>query len=118
MVRVLFPIATLVLVCGVLIADGNKNEKPKSDNAIHATFVNADIAKQTVTFKAPDKTGKNSEVTLALAKDAKILTANAKSESFAEFVKNMQSAKEKAFLVVEDSGGKMIIELRDQSKKQ
>jgi hypothetical protein len=109
--------AVLVIFAGVLIADDQKTEKASANNALHAVFVKADVAKNTVTFKTTDKAGKTVETMLALAKDAKVLGADNKPETFAVFAKNLQKHKDKSILVVEDKEGKHILEIKDLPNK-
>jgi hypothetical protein len=106
MLRVAFcSVAVLAISTGILVADDNKG--------VHAMFVKADMAKNTVTFKTVDKAGKNVEKTLALARDAKILGEDNKPETFAVFAKNLQTEKDKSILVVQDQAGRYIVEIKD-----
>jgi hypothetical protein len=102
-----------MIFAGVLVADDKKSEKAPGNNAVHAVFVKADTAKNTVTFKTTEKAGKTVEMTLALAKDARVLGQDNKPETFAAFASNMQKHKDKAILVIEDKGGKQILEIKD-----
>jgi hypothetical protein len=114
MLRTVFcALAVLAICAGVVVADDSKRDRAKNEKGLHAMFVKADMTKNTITFKIMDKTGKNVERTLALAKDARILGEDNKPETFAVFAKNLRDEKDKSILVVEDRGGKYIIELRD-----
>jgi hypothetical protein len=114
MLRMAFcSVAVLAICTGILVADDKKGDKTKGESGLHAIFVKADMAKNTVTFKTVDKAGKNMEKTLALAKDAKILGEDNKPETFAVFAKNLQNEKDKSILVVQDHGGKYIVEIKD-----
>lgn len=108
----LYSVAVLGIFAASLVADDKKGDQTKA-NRVRATFVKADIAKNMLTFKTSDKAGKTTEMTLPLAKDAKILATNDKPESFADFAKNLQAEKDKTILVVEDKEGKWIVQLKD-----
>src|SRR5262249_29156078 len=97
----------------VLVADDGKHAKGKGDSRVHAMFVKADLAKNSITFKTTDKLGKTVETTLALAKDAKVLGEDNKPESLALFAKNMQKEKDKPILFREDKGCQHVVEIRD-----
>jgi hypothetical protein len=103
-------VAVAAMCVGMLIADNPKHAKA---NELHAMFVKADMAKNTITFTTTDKAGKCVERTLALAKDAKILGEDNKPEIFAVFAKNMQKEKDKSILVIEDQAGKQVVQIRD-----
>jgi hypothetical protein len=103
-------VAVLMIFASVLVAD---DKKAPGNNTVHAVFVKADTARNTVTFKTTEKAGKTVEMTLALAKDAKVLGQDNKPETFASFANNMQKQKGKSILVVEDKAGKQILEIRD-----
>jgi hypothetical protein len=113
MLRTVFcTIAVLAFGSGALMADDKKG-----DNGLHAMFVKADVAKNTITFTTNDKTGKNVEMTLPLAKDAKLIGEDNKPETLAVFAQNLQKEKDKSILVVKDKGGKQIAQLKDLPRK-
>ena len=118
MLRTLFSsLALLAIFAGAVAAKDKKTDKAKGDNAIHAMFVKADVAKNTLTFKTTDKAGKTMETTLPLAKDARILGKDNKPETLAALAKSIQSEKDKWILVTEDKDGKQIIEVKDHPSK-
>jgi hypothetical protein len=108
-----YVVAGLALCASVLTADDGKRAKAKSDSGLHARFVKADVARNTITFKTTDKSGKNVEMTMSLAKDAKVLGEDNKPETLALFAKNMQNEKDKSILIVEDRAGQHVLEIRD-----
>ena len=113
MLRTVFcSVAVLAIGTGVLVADDKKRDNAKGENGLHAMFVRADTAKNTVTFTTMGKTGKSVEMTLALAKDAKILGEDNRPETFAVFAKNLKNEKDKSILVVQDQAGKHILKIR------
>jgi len=109
---VLAALATGALCVGTLVAD-NPHHQAKNDSGLHATFVKADMVKNTITFQTKDKSGQSREMTLPVAKDAKIMGENNKPETFATFTKNLQSEKDKSILVIENHSGSQVMELRD-----
>jgi hypothetical protein len=109
----LYAVAAGTMFVGLVIADSTKHAKARNDSGLHAMFVKADAAKNTVTFTTTDKVGKRAEMTLPLAKDAKILGEDNKPETLATFAKNMEKEKDKSILVIEDQAGKQIVEVRD-----
>jgi hypothetical protein len=116
MLRTIFcSIATLATCAGTLVADDTKGQNAKGESGLQAMFVKADTVKNTITFQANDKTGKNPEMTMPLAKDAKILGKDNKPETLTIFVQDMQKQKNKSILVVKDKGGKQIVEIKELS---
>jgi flagellar basal body rod protein FlgB len=87
-------------------------EPPPEPNQHHATLVSVDPDKNTVTFRAVGKDGKEAEMTLPLAKDAKVLGENNKPETLARFKDEVEKEKDKAGLVVEDADGKQIVSIK------
>ena len=79
--------AVLAAFCVIGMAEDNKGDKSKDSKGIVATFVMADVAKNTVTFKATDKSGKTVELKLGLDKNAKVIDENNKPRSLSDFVR-------------------------------
>jgi hypothetical protein len=95
------------------VADDSKGTKSKDENRIIATFVKADVAKNMVTFKYSDKSGKPVELKLVLDKNAKVMGTGDKPESLSDFVKNMERRRDKSIIVVEDKEHQHIVQLKD-----
>jgi hypothetical protein len=102
----------LILPVALVMAVDNK-----ATHQCHGTFVKADLAKNTVTFKTKNKDGKDVEMTLPLTKDAKILGEDNKSVTLPNWVKNKEKEKDKSIEVWENNEGNQIVELRDMPTK-
>jgi hypothetical protein len=102
---VLCSVGALVIFAGLVAAD--------QKTGIHAVFVKADLTKHTITFMTKATSGKNVEMTLPLAKNAKVLGEDNKPEAFLRFANNMQKEKGKSILIFEDQARKQIVEVRD-----
>ena len=88
-------------------------EPKHADNTLHAALVSVDLDKNTVTFKAKGKDGKEAENTLPLAKDAKVVGEDKKPETLQQFKDAMDKEDDKSIQVVEDQDGKQIVSLTD-----
>jgi hypothetical protein len=106
-------LAAGAILAGTLIADSKQHVQTRHDNGLHARFVRADLAKNTITFQTTDKAGKSTEMTMPMAKNARILGENSQPVSFTTFTNNLQKEKDKSILVIEDSAGRQVMELRD-----
>jgi hypothetical protein len=105
-------LAAGAIFVGTTIAD-NPHAQAKNTSGLHAMFVKADMVKNTITFQTRDRSGQSKEMTLPVAKDAKILGENNKPETFATFTKNLRNEKDKSILVTKDNAGRQIVGLRD-----
>lgn len=118
MFRIMLVSLTVVIpCCSQTWADDSRGDKTKESKGIVATFVMADVAKSTITFKATDKSGKTIETKLALDKNAKVLGSDDKPESLSDFVKKMESRIDKSIIIVEDKDHQRILEIKDIPKK-
>ena len=86
---------------------------PPEEKSHHATLVRVDLDKGTVTFKARGKAGKPEEMTLPLARDAKILGEDNKPETLQQFKEAMENEKDKGIMIVEDTDAQHIVAIRD-----
>ncbi len=109
--------AVLAAFCVMGMAEDNKGDKSKESKGIVATFVMADVAKNTVTFKATDTSGKTVELKLGLDKNAKVIDENNKPRSLSDFVKSMEARRDKSIIIVEDKDHQHILEIKDIPKK-
>ena len=67
-------LAALTSLCMTSMADdANKKDKPQDVKKMMVTFITADVAKNTVTFKATDPSGKRTEIQLPLDKNVKVI---------------------------------------------
>ena len=86
---------------------------PGPDNRQHAALVGVDLDKNTITFKAKGKDGKEVETTLPLAKDIKVFGEDNKAETLKQFKDNMDKEDNKSILVAADADGKQIVTVAD-----
>ena len=110
-------LAIMMPFCSMTRADDSKGDKSKENKGIVATYVMADVAKSIITFKTTDKSGKTIETKLPLDKNAKVLGSDDKPEKLSDFVKSMESRKDKCIIIVEDRENQRILELRNIPKK-
>jgi hypothetical protein len=115
---ILGSVVMVSIISGTVLADSPKDPKASPNQALHATFVKADLAKNMVTFKLTDKSGTTKQLTLPLSKDAKVLGVDDKPVSLASFAKYIQNHKDKSIIVLEEKGHNQIIELMDEQKKK
>jgi hypothetical protein len=114
---ILGSMALVMLVVGSLAAGDNKTANAKARHERHGTFVKVDLVKNTVTFLTKDSNGKEREMTLPLARHAKVLGEDNKPESLDTLAKNMGKEKDKSILIIEDKDEKQIIEIKDLPSK-
>jgi len=102
------------LVPGLMAEEKKKAEK--AGQTLHkATLVRVDVAKQTVTFKKLGKGAK--EMTLPLAKTAKIFGEKNDAETLEKFAKDLAKDKDKTIWILEDKEEKHIVELKEMKQK-
>lgn len=110
---------TLALVASVTLfsmtgwADDKNKDKPQDASKILVTYVRADVPKSILTFKVTDKTGKKVEINLPLDKNAQVLNKDGKSETFADFAKNMEHRLERSIYILEDKDHQHILQIKD-----
>ena len=96
-----------------VVVEEKKKAETAGQNLHKATLVRVDVAKQTVTFKG--KGGK--EMTLPLAKSAKIFGEKNEGETLEKFAKDLAKDKDKTIWILEDKEEKHIVELKEMKKK-
>jgi hypothetical protein len=110
-------LAVFAFLGSPLVAAYKKTDESRIRNEHRATYVKADFSKNMITFKMKGANGKEVEMTLPLAKDAKVLGTDNKPEKLETFVKNLGKEKNKSVWILEDKEGKHIVEVRDLAKK-
>jgi hypothetical protein len=108
--------AAVCLTAGVAVSMAAKGQMEKATEH-QAVFVKADTAHNTVTFMTKDRAGKEVELTLPLAANAKVLGGNNKTESLEALAKNKIKEKDKGILIIEDKEAKHIVEIKDLPTK-
>lgn len=115
---VLGSVAVAAMCVGSLAAADKTNtaSAQKANRECKAMFVSADAAHNTITFlklEEGKKHGKGVEVTMPLAKNAKIMGENNKSETLAALTKQLHNKGDHPIMITEDKDGKQVTEVKD-----
>jgi hypothetical protein len=105
MLRQVFCCVVAAAAVGVLWAAAQPPTGDQATHERHATLVGVNLDKHTVTFQT--------EMTLPLARDAKVLGENNKPEGLEQFKEAMEKDKDRTAQIVEDADGNQIVSLRD-----